>query len=422
MKILILNTSEQTGGAAVAANRLMHVLQNVNVEVKMLVHDKTTKNQSVVALNESFVKQMISFIRFLWERLVIFICNLFNRKNLFQVSIANTGIDISDHPLVREADIIHLHWINQGFLSLNDIQKLIAIGKPIVWTLHDLWPATGICHYPDKCIKYRKECYRCPMMVKYPLWDLAKQTFHHKLKMDFSRVTFVGCSQWIASKAKESALLQDANFTSIPNPIDTSVFKTVEKKIAREHFNLPLEKKMILFAAAKLSDTRKGAKYFIEACNILKQYYSNGELEIILMGNCPEGLDSLLSFKVNALGYISDVESIVKAYNCADMFVIPSLEDNLPNTIMEAMACGVPCVGFNTGGIPEMIDHCENGYVADYMDVADLAKGIRWVLDYKYPCALAENCVTKVQNNYMERIVAGKYIILYENLLQRGYC
>ncbi len=422
MKILILNTSEYIGGAAVAANRLMHALKNADVDVKMLVKNKQTNHLDVVETDISIIKKKISFIRFIWERLIIFICNFFNRRNLFQVSIANTGIDISDHPLVREADIIHLHWINQGFLSLNDIQKLIAIGKPIVWTLHDLWPVTGICHYPDKCIKYRKECYRCPMMVKYPLWDLAKQTFHHKLKMDFSRVTFVGCSQWIASKAKESALLQDANFTSIPNPIDTSVFKIVEKKIAREHFNLPLEKKMILFAAAKLSDTRKGAKYFIEACNILKQYYSNGELEIILMGNCPEGLDSLLPFKVNALGYISDVESIVKAYNCADMFVIPSLEDNLPNTIMEAMACGVPCVGFNTGGIPEMIDHCENGYIADYMDVDDLAKGIRWVLDYKYPCALAENCVAKVQNNYIERVVAGKYITLYENLLQGGCC
>ena len=138
MKVVLLNTSELTGGAAVAANRLMKALRKSGVEASMLVRDRKTDDPHVVSIDDSRMKRRLNFLRFVWERLVILICNLFSRKNLFQVSIANTGTDLSKHPLVQEADVIHLHWINQGFLSLADIRKLINTGKPIVWTLHDL--------------------------------------------------------------------------------------------------------------------------------------------------------------------------------------------------------------------------------------------------------------------------------------------
>lgn len=404
MKVVILNTSERTGGAAVAAGRLGKALSRAGIQVDKLVRKDTWLNR----------------FRFYWERLIIFLCNHLNRKNLFAVSIANTGTDISGHPLIKDADIIHLHWINQGFLSISDLERLIATGKPLVWTLHDLWPATSICHYPDRCEKYQSKCCQCPLQVTNPIFDLARWTYNRKKQIGLNKIHFVGCSKWITEMARKSSLLKGASFTSIPNPIDTSVFKPLEKIDSRERFQLPKDKFLLLFAAAKLSDKRKGAAYLIEACSILKQYYTD-KIEIVLMGNGSEELCQALPFKVNSLGYISDTSTMVAAYSCADLFVIPSLEDNLPNTIMESMACGTPCVGFEIGGIPEMIGHKINGYVANYKDADDLANGIRWVLDHKDRQALSDACVKKVEENYSEVVIANRYIELYQQILGKEH-
>ena len=377
MKIVIINTSERTGGAAVAAGRLGKALEQAGIQVDKLVRKDTWLNR----------------FRFYWERLIIFLCNHLNRKNLFAVSIANTGMDLSGHPSVKKADIIHLHWIN------------------------DLWPTTAICHYPDKCKKYQSKCSQCPLQVTNSLFDLANWTYNRKKQIGLNKIHFIGCSKWITEMAKKSSLLEGASFTSIPNPIDTYVFKPLVKKDSRKRFQLPKDKFLLLFAAAKLSDRRKGAAYLIEACSILKQYYTD-KIEIVLMGNGSEELCQALPFKVNSLGYISDTSTMVAAYSCADLFVIPSLEDNLPNTIMESMACGTPCVGFEIGGIPEMIDHRVNGYVANYKDAGDLANGIQWVLEHEDRLALSDACVKKVQENYTEEVVTKQYTALYEKLLK----
>lgn len=402
MKIVIINTSECTGGAAVAAGRLGKALQQAGIQVDKLVRKDTWLNR----------------FRFYWERLIIFLCNHLNRKNLFAVSIANTGTDLSENSLIKEADIIHLHWINQGFLSMSDLGKLIDSGKPIVWTLHDLWPATAICHYPDECKKYQSECSLCPLQVTGSLFDLANWIYNRKMRIGLNKIHFVGCSKWITEMAQKSSLLEGASFASIPNPIDISVFKPLSKDDSRDRFHLSEGKFLLLFAAAKLSDRRKGAAYLIEACSVLKQYYAD-KIEIVLMGNGSEELCQALPFKVNSLGYISDTSTMVAAYSCADLFVIPSLEDNLPNTIMESMACGTPCVGFATGGIPEMIDHCVNGYIANYKDANDLANGIQWVLEHKDRQSLSDACVKKVRESYTEEVVAKQYMALYKELLWR---
>ena len=418
MKVLILNTSERTGGAAVAANRLMHALCKQGVEAKMLVRDKLSDDERVISVNQSWFQRRLNFLRFVWERLVIFLCNKLNRKDLFRVSIANTGVNLAAHPLVKEADVIHLHWINQGFLSLKGLRQLIATGKPIVWTMHDLWPATAICHYPGDCANYQTACAHCAFTVPHPLWDLAASTFREKGRIAFDPITFVGCSQWIAQKAQQGRWLRTASFTSIPNPIDVSVFKPVERMAARRHFRLAEDKLFVLFAAAKLSEVRKGAAYFVEACQALYRVYGD-RMEVLLMGNSAGELEQRVPFRVNVLGYLSDAQEMALVYNCADLFAIPSLEDNLPNTIMEAMACGTPCVGFQTGGIPEMIDHVQNGYVAHYQDAKDLAKGIQWVINHPDPEALRQACVEKVRTHYAEAVVAQQYITLYEQLLKR---
>ena len=383
----------------------------------MLVRDWATDDPAVVSLDRGVVRRWLNFLYFVWERLVIYLSNRLSKRNLFQVSIANTGINIRRTVAFREADVIHIHWINQGFLSLDEIARIIASGKRVVWTLHDLWPATAICHYPGDCVKYRTGCSACPMMSGNPLVDLAKRVARRKGKIDWRRVTFVGCSEWIARTASESVWLREARFVSIPNPIDTTLFRPIDRREARQRLGLPEEKRLILFAAAKLSDTRKGAAFLLEACRLLAAEME-GELEIILMGSDATELSALSPVPVRALGYISGVEKLAETYSCADLFVIPSLEDNLPNTIMEAMACGTPCVGFRTGGIPEMIDHEVNGYVATSRDSADLARGIAWVLGHPEPAKLSAACREKVMSAYQESVVAKKYIALYQKLIQ----
>ena len=414
MKILILSTSERTGGAAVAANRLMHALNKSGQEAKMLVRDRQTDDPSVVSVNTSWWKKKINFLRFAYERWVIFVHNRFSRKNLFAVSIANTGTDISRHPLVKEADIIHLHWINQGFLSLTDIRKLMELGKPVVWTMHDMWPFTGICHHAGDCGDFSKKCRECSCLSSKPS-KLSSKNFLKKEKYIYQNtINLVGCSQWITNKIRESALGKRKNILSLPNPIDTHAFKQTSKTDARQKLGLPHGKKLILFGALITTDKRKGIDYLFQAVNILH----SKDIELVVFGQAKGNIDAPLDFKINSIGYLSNNAQIIALYNAVDVFVSPSLEENLPNTIMEAMACGTPCVGFSTGGIPEMIDHKQNGYVAEYKNPEDLAAGIAWVLENAESLGLSDACVKKVKENYSEAVVAEKYISLYTSLLR----
>ena len=209
----------------------------------MLVRDRKTGDERVTALNDSFWASRWNFIRFVWERLIIFICNHFRRKPLFQVSIANTGTDLSDHPLVKAADVIHLHWINQGFLSLADIRKLALIGKPIVWTMHDMWPCTAICHYSFGCERFKKECGECPFLSSSDKKDLSYHVFNKKRFLADSKIQLVAVSTWLRQQAQDSALTNRLPVEVIPNVIDTSLFVPSDKEEARKSLSLPLDKK-----------------------------------------------------------------------------------------------------------------------------------------------------------------------------------
>lgn len=399
MKIVILNTSERTGGAAVAAGRLGKALKQAGIQVDKLVRDDTWLNR----------------FRFYWERLIIFLCNHLNRKNLFAVSIANTGTDLSGNPSVKEADIIHLHWINQGFLSLKDIEALVKLNKPIVWTMHDMWPCTGICHHARDCEKFQTGCESC-FFLKSKGKDLSTSVFDKKLSLyKDANITFVGCSRWLSGRAKKSYLLQDKTVLSIPNPIDTEVYHPMGQGTARELLGLPSGKKLLLFGALNVTDKRKGIDYLIAALRKIEK----PDVGLVVFGQVKDDIRGLFPVPIHSMGYLSDESKIVALYNAVDIFITSSLEENLPNTIMESMACGTPCVGFEIGGIPEMIDHKINGYVTNYKDANDLANGIQWVLEHGDRQALSDACVKKVQGNYTEKVVAKQYMALYKKLLQR---
>ena len=424
MRVLIVNTSERTGGAAVAAHRLMDALNNHGVKATMLVGDRSggkmqTSSLTVVSLKDQWRQQW----HFLWERLVIFLHLHLRRKHLFEIDIANAGTDITRLRVFQEADVIHLHWINQGMLSLDGIRKILRSGKPVVWTMHDMWPATAICHYTRGCENYHTQCVHCPLLPKSS-HSLASKVWQRKQQMlKGQTMTYVACSQWLDKQAKKSALLKDQIVTNIPNTIDTHVFCPQEKAPARLGLGLPEEKKLILFVSQRVTDLRKGVSHFIEAISILVQQHPDmaNTTCIALLGGCAEEIAPQLALPAYSLGYVSDAQRIVQVYNAADVFVLPSLEDNLPNTIMEAMACGVPCVGFKVGGIPEEIDHQKNGYVAAYRDAQDLARGLHWVLaeaDYE---ALSKAAVTKVKRCYSQQSVALKYTEVYNEAIARKH-
>ena len=397
MKIVILNTSERTGGAAVAAGRLGKALKQAGIQVNKLVRDDTWLNR----------------FRFYWERLIIFLCNHLNRKHLFAVSIANTGTDLSGNLSVKEADIIHFHWINQGFLSLKDIEALVKLNKPIVWTMHDMWPCTSICHHARDCEKFQTGCESC-FFLKSKGKDLSTSVFDKKLSLyKDANITFVGCSRWLSGRAKKSYLLQDKTVLSIPNPIDTEVYHPMDQGTARELLGLPSGKKLLLFGALNVTDKRKGIDYLIAALRKIEKQ----DVELVVFGQVKDDIRGLFPVPIHSMGYLSDESKIVALYNAVDIFITSSLEENLPNTIMESMACGTPCVGFEIGGIPEMIDHKINGYVTNYKDANDLANGIQWVLEHGDRQALSDACVKKVQENYTDEVIAGKYLALYQNIL-----
>ena len=416
MRVLIVNTSERIGGAAIAAGRLVEALKNNGIKAKMLVREKQTDRLSVIELKRNWWRVW----QFIWERILIWKENRFKKHNLFAVDIANTGTDITVLPEFQAADIIHLHWINQGMLSLNDIRKILLSGKPVVWTMHDMWPCTGICHHARECDKYHQECHHCPYIYKGGgKKDLSNQVFKKKKEVYQSApVTFVTCSRWLKERAGQSALLNGHTIVDIPNPISTGLFKPQNSLAARNKMELPTDKKLILFGSVKVTDKRKGIDYFVESCKLLAEMHPElkEELGVVVYGKNSEQLKPLIPFQVYALDYISNEKDLVNIYNAVDLYVTPSLEENLPTTIMEAMACGVPCVGFNVGGIPEMIDHLHNGYVAEYKSAEDLANGIIWTLSESEYQSLSEEACRKAVSNYSESIVAKKYIDIYNKI------
>ncbi len=417
MRVLIINTAERTGGAAIAANRLLHALNHNGVTATMLVRDRKTDSPAVVNIAPSWRLRA----KFLWERGIIWLVNGLSKRNLFQVDIANAGTDITTMPEFQQADVIHLHWINQGFLSLNNLERIFAAGKPVVITLHDQWHFTGICHYSGECNRYKALCYKCPMLRAGGVGvDMARRVFERKHAIYEGRnVTFVGCSQWMANLAMQSSLTRGHTVTNAPNAIDTDLFAPGDRKAARERYGLPADKRLILFGAQRITDERKGFRYLAGACEHIANEHPTlaSNIGIVVLGGDAPSVKESLPLPVYTLDYLSNEHDIAQLYQAVDLFVTPSLQDNLPNTIVEAMACGVPCVGFNVGGIPEMIDHNRNGYVAIYRDSNDFASGIIWCLDNERHKLLCDQARNKALINYSESNVAQRYREVYDSAL-----
>lgn len=419
MRVLILNTSERTGGASIAANRLMESLNAAGVKARMLVLHKTSQSDQVMVIGKPWQKKLT----FIWERLVIWINNRFSRKNLFTVSIANTGFNVTAHPAFEEADIIHLHWINQGMLSLRNLQEIIASGKPIVWTMHDMWECTAICHHAYTCDLFKSECRNCRFLRFPSNHDLANRVFKKKQRLFLNAdLNIVTVSTWLAAQVRQSTLLKEKAISVIPNTLSLSEFKMRDKQQCRKELSLP-DKHLILFGAARIDDPIKGVDKLFQALQLLitEHKFAPEELHLVLFGKIkyPEQILPQIPVSYSDFGSITDTSLLSKLYSAADITLSASLYETFGQTLIEAQACGCIPVSFGNSGQADIIRHKENGYLADYLSVESLAEGIRWGITQGPTEISKAGMRDSVLKKYSGEVVADQYIHLYRNLIKR---
>ncbi|MBR6714277.1 MAG: glycosyltransferase family 4 protein [Bacteroidaceae bacterium] len=419
MKILIVNTSNRGGGAAIAAVRLKTALLNLGEKPRMLVATKEGNDFTTFGLKSAWRYKLC----WAFERLGIFLRQGLSKAHLWDIDPATHGVDITALPEFKEADIIHLHWVNQGFLSFKILNKVLHSSKPVVWTMHDAWTFTGLCHSPLECTAFRRECGNCMLLRRAGQNDWSHRLWRRKQALfeGTGRLVFVACSRWLADMARSSTLLADRTVVDIPNPIDTHLFTPGDKEQARMLLGLPQGKSLILFSAYSVNAPIKGLTYLREALAQMAETEPSmrDRVAVVLTGRGAEQMAEPMPVEAIPMGYVTDPKRMALIYNAVDAFCLPSLQENLPNTIMEAKACGVPTVAFRVGGIPQMIDHRADGYLAEPKDAADLAQGLRWVLAADAASMRQLNRAAAVEQ-YSEARVAERYLKLYQQLIDHG--
>ena len=410
MKVLHLNTHDTHGGAARAAYRLHRALLAENIDSKMLVQKKTSDDDTVIAPTSKFEKG-INLLRPTLDNLP-----LQQYKNRTQSLFSPAWLPFSQIPkkiAQINPDIVHLHWIAGAMMSVQDIAK---IDKPIAWSLHDMWAFTGGEHYDEDQQHYLEKCGNSKVLNSNKDKDLSRKGWERKRKVyaQIEDMTIVGLSDWIHQAAKSSSLLEDKNNIKLANPINTNTFAPFDKVEARRLLNLPLDKKLILFGAMNAtSDPRKGFNYLFEA---LKNPMLEST-ELVIFGSSQPATPLGFKQPVHYLGQLHDDVSLRVLYSAADVMVVPSLQENLSNAIMESLACSTPVVAFDIGGNSDMVENKKNGYLAQPFDTEDLANGIAWVLNAANYQQLCDNARDKILTHFDSQIVAKRYIALYKEIL-----
>ncbi len=412
MKPLLLNTSDIVGGAARAAYRIHQGLQDIGVASKMLVHDKRCNDTSIIGTEgraEKITKKLaltLDTFPLHWYRS--------KKPGIFSPAY------VPGYPAGKinkyNPDIIHLHWTCNGFLRVETIAKF---HKPIIWTFHDMWAFTGGCHYDEGCGRYTKKCGKCPHLNSLKDRDLSRWIWKRKHKAwQRLNLTIVTPSKWLAQCARSSSLFSNVRVEVIPNGLDTDRFKPINKTLARNILSLPQNKKLILFGAlSSTSDRRKGFQLLHPALQKLATNGWSSKTELVILG--PSESSALVEpgLKTHYLGRLHDDISLTILYSAVDVFVLPSIQENLPNMIIEAMSCGTPCVAFDIGGIPDIIEHKKTGYLARSFETDDLAEGIAWTVgDNQRWQTLSHQARKKVEQEFELRLVAKQYLKLFNDV------
>jgi glycosyltransferase involved in cell wall biosynthesis len=296
------------------------------------------------------------------------------------------GTDVAKMQELKKADYIYIHWALNGFLNLQSFKQLANLNKPVIIIMHDMWPLTGGCHYSFDCEKYIDGCNECPMFITPEKNDFSKKAFDRKLKFysKYDNLFFVSPSKWLYNCAKNALLTKDKPVFYIPNVLDNNVFKPINKSSAKQILNIDINETVIAFGAVSVDSSRKGWAYLQRALEILQKENEFKNILVLIFGsNGNKKIADSIPFKKKFMGYLRDEYSTALVYNAADVFIVPSVADNQPTTVQESLSCGTPVVGFEVGGIPDMIMHKENGYIAKYKNADDIAQGIKFCLQAK---------------------------------------
>ncbi|MCX8045145.1 MAG: glycosyltransferase, partial [Desulfobacterota bacterium] len=411
--IAIISTSD-SGGAGKAAYRLHLGLEAAGIRSTMHVASKKSANNNVHLIpgidpaGAPLHKKRNDVLAARYPR---------RPRGLEIFTLAESDVRLEGIKDIAHADIVHLHWV-ADLLDYCHVAQVLQ-GKKIVWTLHDMNPFTGGCHYAGECRRYLKSCGACPQLGSESGDDLSREGWLRKNEAYKNLdITVVAPSRWLAVCAQESALLGRFPVHVIPNGFPLDVFRPYSKDTVRTALNIDAKAKVVLFGADIIDKERKGFGFLLRALDILAQPKGLHDIVLAYFGRLPGPLTATLPYPAVAFGEVNDEHRLAMIYSGADVFVLPTLEDNLPNTVMEAMACGTPVVGFDVGGVPDMIDEKKTGCLVPPRDTQGLADAIAWVLEHHNGAGLSKNCREKALSFSLER-QASAYHALYKQLLSK---
>lgn len=400
----------------------MEALREQGVDARMLVAEKLT-DSPYIELAASPIKIKWEF---LLERLKIYFSNGFNRKTLFKIDTGEFGLPLWRHPLVKEADAILINWVNQGMLSLKGVGKILKLGKPVIWTMHDMWNMTGICHHAGNCMHYEKDCGNCHLLnSKASDKDLSFRVNRKKLHLynQPSKITFVAVSRWLRNKGILSGLLKTQEVVVIPN-----AFKIKDNLKARENTSPNFN---IVMGAARLDDPIKGLDTLRETCRILKEKYPEEaqNLGITLFGSIknPENIENF-DLPLKYKGVLLKEEEIEEAYLNSEILVSVSSYETLPGTLVEGQAFGCIPVSFDRGGQSDIITDGETGFLCHYekdfhkraLNFADgIVKAYKIIANKEEYENFRERMKKSVEERFSYSSVAQKYINLIKEMKSR---
>lgn len=412
MKVLHLLSGDLTGGAARGALWLHNAQLSMGLKSEIIIDSNHNSNQSEIHTNTRNLEKLSRLVRSKIDR----IPNQLLNKNNISYSYNLVGRDILNNPIYQNADIIHLHWINNGFLSLHQINKM---KKPIVWTLRDMWPLTGGCHYTMSCVQYKTGCGNCPLLKGNFHYDASyflsiyKQNIVRK-----NNITAVGISSWISQCAKDSFIFKDSRIETIGNTIDVEKFQPLNKKIAKEILKIK-NKKIISFGAQYINDNYKGMNELLKSLEIISR---RNDIHLFIFGNISNDIIQTINIPYTYFGFVRDDLSLNLIYSASDVFVAPSKMEAFGKTIAESMSCGTPVVAFNFSGPQDIIDHQQSGYLAKPYCEFDLACGMNYILnlnEIEYN-SMAHSARKKIIDTFSPKIIAKKYSKLYHDILKNA--
>jgi len=413
----ILHLSQYEGGGAGRATRRLHVgLINTGINSAILVQGKDSDLESIAKP----VKEIEMYKNFQSDITDGVLKKFFGRKTPLSINLT-PSLMLKQIKNINP-DIIHLHWIGREFLKIEELPRL---NQPLVWTLHDMWPFTGGCHYNGECDRYTHSCGACPQLRNSQESDLTRWVWQRKAKAwKHLNLTLICPSKWMMECAQASSLFQNLRIEVIPNGLDIKRYRPLNQQTARELLSLPQDKQVILFGALSAKqDIRKGYQFLLPALQKLAEAGWTERLELVVFGSSQRDRSiELLGFQTNFLGRLDDDLSLAIVYSAADVMIVPSLQESFGQTASESLACGTPVVAFDATGLKDIVDHRQNGYLAEPYAVEDLLRGILWVLEDKERYQQLRNFARKkAETAFSVEMQTQRYLSIYREIAPKPH-